>query len=333
MTINELLQKVEFRLLKRILSNIPVEYVKDYIDNASESTSNFIVAFFGDRLFRFAPVRHGLLTLFPLEELNGIAKKYNLPTTKFVYDTALAISNLPWSTDSDAPQIFKELFANRYPEVNIEQYIPFNTCSYIPTVEDNINFRKIELFNYQKSISEQLFNLLLENAARAMIQMPTGSGKTFTAMSAVSRYFSDDYKSEKMVIWLAHSEELCEQAISSFKRAWLNYGNKSIRTYRLWASHNFSVESIQSGIVIASLQKLYSLKRNKSKVYDTIAKRTGAIIFDEAHKASAPTYKELIEDLTSINGTCSLIGLSATPGREKYSLKPIENWHLYLIIN
>ena len=38
-------------------------------------------------------------------------------------------------------------------------------------------------------------------------------------------------------------------------------------------------------------------------------------MFDEAHKALAPTYRALIPEIEALNAGTVLIGLSATPGR------------------
>jgi superfamily II DNA or RNA helicase len=48
--------------------------------------------------------------------------------------------------------------------------------------------------------------------------MPTGSGKTRTAMNVVANYLRNREKG--VVVWLAHSEELCEQAADEFAKAW-----------------------------------------------------------------------------------------------------------------
>ena len=41
------------------------------------------------------------------------------------------------------------------------------------------------------------------------------------------------------------------------------------------------------------------------------------LVFDEAHKALAKTYKFLVEDITRNSKNCRLLGLTATPGRGK----------------
>ena len=47
--------------------------------------------------------------------------------------------------------------------------------------------------------------------------------------------------------------------------------------------------------------------------YKSIKNNLDLIIIDEAHKAIAPTYKKVIDNLSSI--TTKVVGLTATPGR------------------
>ena len=52
-----------------------------------------------------------------------------------------------------------------------------------------------------------------------------GSGKTRTAMNMIrSKQLND---SKGVVLWLAHSEELCEQAADEFETAWSFLGDRT----------------------------------------------------------------------------------------------------------
>ena len=50
--------------------------------------------------------------------------------------------------------------------------------------------------------------------------MPTGAGKPRTTVNLLADYF----KKIKvcLVVWLAHTEELCQQASDEFNKAWAN---------------------------------------------------------------------------------------------------------------
>ena len=69
----------------------------------------------------------------------------------------------------------------------------------------------------------------------------------------------------------------------------------------------------ENSFIIGNFQKIYSGIENKPKSYQSIQNKLDLIIVDEAHKAIAPTYKKVIDTLSSI--TTKVIGLTATPGR------------------
>jgi DNA repair protein RadD len=88
------------------------------------------------------------------------------------------------------------------------------------------------LFDHQRLAARRVLSYLEREPHRVMLHMPTGSGKTRTAMSIVSTLLN---RSEpKLIVWLAHSEELCEQAVEEFAKAWSHLGNRPIDVHRWW---------------------------------------------------------------------------------------------------
>lgn len=85
------------------------------------------------------------------------------------------------------------------------------------------------LFEYQKRGMFEVIQRWNTGHKRVLLHMPTGSGKTRTAMSIVCNRLSNNDK--KLVIWLANSKELCQQAASEFIRSWRNLGNYPIKVY------------------------------------------------------------------------------------------------------
>lgn len=54
-----------------------------------------------------------------------------------------------------------------------------------------------------------------------------------------------------LVIWLAYSEELCEQAVTEFQKAWDSLGDRTLSTYRFWGNHELDLAQAQDGLVVA----------------------------------------------------------------------------------
>lgn len=154
---------------------------------------------------------------------------------------------------------------------------------------------------------------------RILVHMPTGSGKTRTSIEGVIEYWKSIADRKMNIIWIAHSEELCEQALETFKSLWSVRGDSSVCMNRLWGAYELdSTKSKQGKFIVAGFQKLYSMiSSSKNNVYEKITELKNSasiIIVDEAHKAIAPTYRACIEFLIK-PGQTKLIGLTATPGR------------------
>ena len=85
-----------------------------------------------------------------------------------------------------------------------EEKIKMPTINKINTRHGLYDHQRDALYSVEKILSEE---------GRVMLHMPTGSGKTRTAMNLISKHLNNNPKTT--VLWLAHSEELCEQAVEN----------------------------------------------------------------------------------------------------------------------
>lgn len=171
------------------------------------------------------------------------------------------------------------------------------------------------LYDYQAKIADKVFSQI-ENGdnRRTVIHLPTGAGKTRTAMHLVCRHLITT--NAPIVLWLANSDILLEQASEEFDKAWSNLGNKKVLKGRYYNKYNISLETVQTGVIIAGLQKLHSYYSDESQSrYMNFMKKVTLVIFDEAHMATATTYKEVVNRFMENSPNAKLIGLTATPGR------------------
>lgn len=169
------------------------------------------------------------------------------------------------------------------------------------------------LFAHQRLAARRVLTSLEQDPNRVMLHMPTGSGKTRTAMSVICDVLNRD--EHKLVVWLAHSEELCEQAVEEFERAWTNRGNRSVGIQRWWGPHSLQQPLVRDGIIVAGLSKMYASARRSVAEIGSIAGHVGLVVMDEAHQAVAPTYQLILELLAESGRPTPLLGLTATPGR------------------
>lgn len=177
------------------------------------------------------------------------------------------------------------------------------------------------LFPYQKKISDTVIDRFSGKTKRLLIHLPTGAGKTRTAMNIVAEHLRES--PNNLVLWLADKEELCQQAFDEFKKAWGSCGDRPCTVYGFYADSDESLSGIDSGCVVAGLHKLLSIKKKDSNqlklLYGELRSKVSLVVFDEAHKAIADKYGQITEEFVNFSGFESkLIGLSATPGR-RYS--------------
>ena len=176
------------------------------------------------------------------------------------------------------------------------------------------------LHPFQRQVLDDLLEVLRQEpqnpvpeARRAVMHMPTGAGKTRVACHAACSMLSHQQAEGKVVVWLASTEELCDQAAEDLSRAWKHLGNRPIEVHRYWGDSRLDLNNLESGFLVAGLPKLWAASGRDVRLLRDLAEKTAGVIFDEAHQAVARTYRYLAEQLMSYQPP--LLGLTATPGR------------------
>lgn len=217
------------------------------------------------------------------------------------YELVKRASHLKWA-DNFETKIFVKIFG--YDE------------SLVPKQDDKLPDSEIiessqkplkSLWEYQSKIFFEAIELVENPYTRFIIQMPTGAGKTRTAMEIISHFLNNGIKQNlpRQVLWIADKEELCEQAVESFKDVWPHIGSKSIHLIRFWGTSKPD-QFEKNSFIVATYSKLRG-------VFESNKINPDLIICDEAHNAIAATYKKTIEYLASRGAV--VLGLTATPIR------------------
>lgn len=184
------------------------------------------------------------------------------------------------------------------------------------------------LADFQLELFERIVEVLdgSDDANRAILTLPTGAGKTRTAVEALLKWRQtrDD---RPLILWIAQSDELCEQAVQAFREVWfdLGHGDHSFRETltigRLWSDKN-AVPS-ECGVVVSSIQKLGAAAAGRGiltlEQLEILRESVGVVVVDEAHRALAPSYGNVLNALgfnfRKKRARSALIGLTATPRR------------------
>jgi len=169
------------------------------------------------------------------------------------------------------------------------------------------------MFPHQRRAADRVFDAIRDGHGRVVLHMPTGSGKTRTAMHVVSRFLTAMEPS--VIVWLAASTELLEQAADAFQNAWARLGNRKIDILRFWGDYAPDLSGKSDCLIVAGLQKMHALKERNHIGVLQLSKSVRLVVIDEAHQAIAPTYRETINLLAETGTNNALVGLTATPGR------------------
>ena len=169
------------------------------------------------------------------------------------------------------------------------------------------------LFDHQRNVVRKLTPLLAQDERRAVLHLPTGVGKTRTAMHVVADWLCRCEPS--VVVWLASGQELLEQAVLAFKEAWSHLGTRPLQLGTMWGDQMPDLDSFSDGFLAVGLAKGWAVRSRTDRDWALrLSARVRLVIFDEAHQSIARTYRQIAEELT-LDFRCALLGLTATPGR------------------
>lgn len=169
------------------------------------------------------------------------------------------------------------------------------------------------LHPYQRRVLDDIVRALGSPKRRAVVHLPTGAGKTRIATHAACHLLNGKDSDESLVIWLASTGELCEQAADQLVEGWTHLGLRDAFVHRYWGDYSLDLRRLKSGFLVTGLAKLRAAAYRDNTLLAHLAGRTGGVIFDEAHQAVAQTFSFVTEQLCSCRPP--LLGLTATPGR------------------
>jgi superfamily II DNA or RNA helicase len=176
-----------------------------------------------------------------------------------------------------------------------------------------------ELHDYQQSLAAQITELATTpdpEKRRGLLYLPTGAGKTRVTVEALLRLLKSG-EIEAPLLWIAQSQELCEQAIASFAEVWRWMGDeRPLDISRFWTGYELDESTVDLQIVVAIDDTLAS--RLNEPQYSWLT-RPGLVVIDEAHTAGTKTYTEILRTLglTATRTERPLLGLTATPFRDR----------------
>ncbi|GAA4358824.1 type I restriction-modification enzyme R subunit C-terminal domain-containing protein [Hymenobacter saemangeumensis] len=187
---------------------------------------------------------------------------------------------------------------------------------------------------------EALRNLdvsLKDDRPRALIQMATGSGKTFTAVSFIYRLIK--FAGAKRVLFLVDRGNLGRQTLQEFQQYTApDDGRKFTELYNVQHLTSNQLDTV-SKVTITTIQRLYSMLRGEAEFDAGNEERSGFelngeapqrprevaynpalppeaydfVVIDECHRSIYNVWQQVLEYFDA-----HLIGLTATPAKQTF---------------
>ncbi|MEO9257151.1 MAG: DEAD/DEAH box helicase family protein, partial [Crocinitomicaceae bacterium] len=187
-------------------------------------------------------------------------------------DPYTTLKSLRFNSDSDWNKLLE------YFEIVVEEQV--EEYQFVVSKNAEANY---PLFKHQRKAVGELNSKLYHDGKRVMLHMPTGSGKTRTAMNIICNHFR--LNEPAVVLWLAHTEELLEQAAMEFEKAWTNLGNRELKVVRHWNSSKENIADITDGFIIGGLAKITNILKADAGAISKLAAHCSLVVMDEAHMA------------------------------------------------
>ena len=263
------------------------------------------------------------------EYIKGLAKKFpNAPIRPpFSYETT-GIETL-FADRRDPKHRSRHVFTFHRPEVLAEwlkDSIPLRGRLKQTPVLDYKG-----LYKCQTDAIKNLERSFAESRQRALIQMATGSGKTFTAVTFIYRLIK--FAKARRILFLVDRANLGRQALREFQQySAPDDGRKFTDLYNVQHLQSQTIDDVS--VVISTVQRLYSILRGK-KEFDKEGEESSTfesdvdeepmvvtynekipismfdfIVIDECHRSIYNKWKQVLDYFDSF-----LIGLTATPSK------------------
>ena len=221
------------------------------------------------------------------------------------------------------PETLQALLSKDYTiRNNLKQFPPFDTSG----------FRKCQITAIQN-----LDASFADNRPKALVQMATGAGKTFTAITAAYRLLK--FGKMRRILFLVDTKSLGEQAENEFLAYIPNDDNRSFA--QLYGVRRLKSSYIPNDIqiCISTIQRMYSILKgeemDESAEEESLFELSGAdaqaakevvynekyppeffdcIIVDECHRSIYNVWNQVLEYFDAF-----IIGLTATPDKRTFA--------------
>ncbi len=275
--------------------------------------------------------------------LSGVADQ----TSKYVAGIPVNLPHvqepLPFAYESTGTETYFR--DNHDPEPRSRRVFAFHKPEYLLACVTQPDTLRARMRNFPTLMTEGLRDCQIEAIQnleksfaearpRALIQMATGSGKTYTAVSSVYRLIK--FANAKRVLFLVDRSNLGRQTLREFQQyVTPDDGRKFTELYNVQHLNSNTIDPV-SRVCITTIQRLYSMLSNEFDYDATLEEQSGFdtlpyadkpkevsynpkipieqfdfIITDECHRSIYHLWRQVLEYFDSF-----IIGLTATPSKQ-----------------
>jgi DNA repair protein RadD len=190
------------------------------------------------------------------------------------------------------------------------------------------------LHDFQQDTYHALRRILGGGVGSALLSLPTGAGKTRVAVDALCDHLAGRRDARNVVLWIAQSDELLQQAWQCFRQVWgsprdgAEVRRTGLDIVRAWGSRRIDTVEVDDGpaVVLAGIQQLHAWSDDPEALADLLPRRRlAAVVVDEAHRVITQSSREVLIALglrvknhwrVPANAP-PVLGLTATPWRSR----------------
>lgn len=192
------------------------------------------------------------------------------------------------------------------------------------------------LWEVQQKAVQKLEASLAANRPRSLIQMATGSGKTYTAITSAYRLIK--HAGARRILFLVDRANLGRQALKEFQTyVTPDDGRKFTELYNVQRLTSNEIDPV-ARVVITTIQRLYSMLQGDEEVGDELEEQSLAeleslvrepvpvayrrdlpvgffdvVFIDECHRSIYTLWRQVVEYFDAF-----LVGLTATPAKQTF---------------
>lgn len=195
---------------------------------------------------------------------------------------------------------------------------------------DSLDWESLSLWPNQRQALHTAFKYLEDPKRAALVQMPTGTGKT-GVMAVLARVASQSKAAVLVSPSIGLTEQLTEDIAGGFwskigaDKEWIPKKVQKLLPSRE-AALQHELDSPGGLVLIGTVQALEQIQSSRPKLYEKLRQTCGVVLVDEGHREPAPEWADAVRSLAK-----PTVLFSATPYRNDLKIFDVNEDFVYFL--